>query len=310
VLVGVSLPNVGLDHGKDTLLPVAEAAERLGFDSVWAAHHVALPYERESRYPYQHSGTEVAMSPGMQWLDPIVTLSMIAGVTERVRLGTSVFVLPYRDPVTLAAELAALDVLSDGRFVFGVGAGWMREEFEAIGVPPNERGARTDEHLQALKVLWSEDPASFEGRWTRFENIVLATTPRTEGGPPIWVGGNTEPGLRRALRFGSGWHGFEVFPEEMPAVTDVLARLGQEIGRDPGELELSVCRGLVPPGREEESFIPDRRMLSGSADAIVEELGRYAETGVGMVLIQISLLAPLVPEALEWVAAEVLPQLD
>jgi alkanesulfonate monooxygenase SsuD/methylene tetrahydromethanopterin reductase-like flavin-dependent oxidoreductase (luciferase family) len=138
---------------------------------------------------------------------------------------------------------------------------------------------------------------------------VLATRPRTEGGPPIWVGGNTEPALRRALRVGDGWHGFEVFPEELPDLRDRLERLGKEVGRDPGELELSVARGLIPPGREQDSFIPDRRMLGGSADAVVEELGRYAEQGVDMVLIQVSLLAPLVPDALEWVASEVLPQL-
>ena len=160
--IGVSLPNVGLDHGKEMVLPVAEAAERLGFDSVWAAHHVALPYERSSRYPYGHSGTEVAMSPGMQWLDPLVTLSMVGAVTDRVRLGTSVLVLPYRNPVNLAAEVAALDVLSDGRFVLGVGAGWMQEEFRALGIDPSERGARTDEHIEVLRTLWTQDPASFE----------------------------------------------------------------------------------------------------------------------------------------------------
>jgi probable F420-dependent oxidoreductase len=309
VRIGVSLPNVGVDHAKGTLLPVAQAAERLGFDSIWAAHHVVLPYERASQYPYARSGTEVAMSPGMQWLDPIVTLSLVAGATERVRLGTSVYVLPYRDPVTLAAETAALDVLSDGRFIFGVGAGWMREEFEAIGIPPAQRGARTDEHLRALKVLWNDDPASFEGRFARFENVVLATTPKTPGGPPVWVGGNTDAGLRRALGYGAGWHGFEVFPEEMPEVRARLARIGAVLGRDPGELELSVARGLVPPGREEESFVPGRRMLGGSGQAIVDELRRYEDEGVGMVLVQISLLPSLVPEALEWVAAEVLPAL-
>jgi probable F420-dependent oxidoreductase len=307
--IGVSLPNVGLNHGKEMLLPVAQAADRLGFDSIWVAHHVVLPYERESQYPYQRSGTEVAMSPGMQWLDPIVTLSLVAAVTERVRLGTSVYVLPYRNPVTLAGELAALDVLSDGRFVFGVGVGWMREEFEAIGVPPEERGVRTDEHLRALRALWSEDPASFEGRFTSFSGVVLATTPRTEGGPPVWVGGNTDAALRRALRLGVGWHGFEVFPEEIPDIKGRLERLGEDVGRDPAELELSVARGLMPPGREQESFIPERRMLGGSAAEIVDELGRYSEAGVDMVLIQVSLLPPLVPEALEWVAAEVLPQL-
>ena len=166
--IAVSLPNVGLDHGKDMLLPVAEAAERLGFDSVFAAHHVVLPYERESRYPYQRSGTEVAMSPGMQWLDPLVVLSMVAGVTERLGLGTSVLVLPYRNPVNLAAEAAALDVLSDGRFILGVGAGWMREEFETLGLDPSERGARTDEYIQVMKTLWTEDPAAFDGRFVKF----------------------------------------------------------------------------------------------------------------------------------------------
>jgi probable F420-dependent oxidoreductase len=245
----------------------------------------------------------------MQWLDPLVVLSMVAGVTERIGLGTSVLVLPYRNPVNLAAEAAALDVLSDGRFILGVGAGWMREEFETLGLDASERGARTDEYIQVLRTLWTQDPASFDGRFVKFAGSVLATTPRTEGGPPIWVGGNTEPGLRRALRHGDGWHGFEVYPEDMPAVREQLERLGAELDRDPGELVLSTARGLLPPGREEESFIPDRRMLGGSADAIVEELGSYAEQGLDLVLIQVSLLTPLVPEALEWVAAEVLPQL-
>jgi probable F420-dependent oxidoreductase len=309
VRVGVSLPNVGLDHGKEMVLPVAEAADRLGFDSVWAAHHVTLPYERESRYPYGHSGTEVAMSPGMQWLDPLVTLSMVAAVTGRVRLGTSVLVLPYRNPVNLAAEAAALDVLSDGRFVLGVGAGWMHEEFRALGLDPGQRGARTDEHIDVLRVLWTQDPASFSGRFTSFDGIVLATTPRTEGGPPVWVGGNTDAALRRAVRRGDGWHGFEVYPEDMPDLRERLERAAADAGRDAGELVLSVVRGLIPPGREEESFIPERRMLGGSAGQIVDELGRYADHGVQDVVIQVSLLAPLVPEALEWVAAEVLPQL-
>ena len=307
--IAVSLPNVGLDHGKEMILPVAEAAERLGFDSVFAAHHVVLPYERESEYPYKRSGTEIAMSPGMQWLDPLIVLSMVAGATDRIGLGTSVLVLPYRNPVNLAAEVAALDVLSGGRFVLGVGAGWMREEFVTLGLDPAERGARTDEYIQVLRTLWRDDPASFHGRFVDFEGTVLATRPQTEGGPPVWVGGNTDAGLRRALRHGDGWHGFEVYPEEVPALRERLDRLGAEVGRDPQELVLSVARGLIPPGREEESFIPDRRMLGGSAEAIVEELSAYAEQGVDHVLVQVSLLAPLVPEALEWVAAEVLPKL-
>jgi probable F420-dependent oxidoreductase len=309
VRIAVSLPNVGLDHDRDMLLPVAEAAERLGFDSVFAAHHVVLPYERESEYPYKHSGTEVAMSPGMQWLDPLVTLSVVAGATERIGLGTSVLVLPYRNPVNLAAEAASLDVLSGGRFILGVGAGWMREEFKTLGLDAAERGARTDEYIDVMRTLWTQDPANFEGRFVSFDGTVLAMRPRTAGGPPIWVGGNTDAGMRRALRRGDGWHGFEVYPEELTDVHERFERLGAEVGRDPDDLVLSVARGLIPPGSEKESFIPDRRMLGGSSGAIVEELGSYGEQGVELVVIQVSLPAPTVPEALEWVAAEVLPQL-
>jgi probable F420-dependent oxidoreductase len=309
VRIAVSLPNVGLDHSKEMLVPVAQAAERLGFDSVFAAHHVALPYERTSEYPYKRSGTEVAMSPGMQWLDPLIALSVVAVATDRIGLGTSVLVLPYRNPVNLAAEAASLDVLSEGRLILGVGAGWMREEFEMLGLDPTERGARTDEYIEVLRTLWTQDPASFEGRFMSFEGRVLAVQPRRDGGPPIWVGGNTNAGIRRALRYGDGWHGFEVYPEELPDVRERFERLGSEVGRDPRELVLSVARGLIPPGREEESFVPDRRMLGGSAAAVVDELGSYAERGVELVLIQVSLLAPAVPEALEWVASEVLPQL-
>jgi alkanesulfonate monooxygenase SsuD/methylene tetrahydromethanopterin reductase-like flavin-dependent oxidoreductase (luciferase family) len=185
----------------------------------------------------------------------------------------------------------------------------MQEEFTALGIEPGNRGERTDEHIEVLRTLWTQDPASFDGRFSKFEGIVLATTPHTEGGPPIWVGGNTDPALRRALRLGEGWHGFEVYPEDMRDVNARLERIGAELDRDPAALVLSAVRGLIPPGREEESFVPDRRMLGGSAQAIVDELGAYADHGVHDVVIQVSLLAPQVPEALEWVAAEVLPQL-
>jgi probable F420-dependent oxidoreductase len=252
------------------------------------------------------------MEPGMQWIDPLSTLSLVAGVTDRVKLGTSVLVVPYRNPVVLANFCATLDVLSDGRLILGVGTGWMREEFEALGVPPSERGARTDEALEAMGTLWREDPASYSGRFFSFSDIVLACQPRTEGGPPIWVGGNTDPALRRALRHGGAWHGFEIYPEDLPDIRSRLERLGEEVERDPAGLELTVVRGLMIPGTEEDSWIPGRRWLGGehpSAESIVEELSELEEQGVSMCLIQISALAPLVPEALEWVAAEVLPKL-
>ena len=309
IRIGVALPTVGLDHSADLLLPVADAAERLGLDSVWATDHLLMAFERDSEYPYGRSGTEIAMTPGMGWLEPLSALSFVAARTERVRLGTSVLVLPYRNPVLVAAQAATINVLSGDRLVLGVGTGWMREEFEALGIDPAERGARTDECMQVMRALWRDDPASFNGRFHEFDDVVLGVPPR-DSAPPLWVGGNTRPAMRRALRHGDGWHGFEVFPEEMPAVRAQLAELGDEVGRDPGELELSVVRGMIPPGREEESFIPDRRNLGGSAGEMVEELGRYAENGVSLVVLQVSLLAPLMPEGLGWFASEVMSQLD
>jgi probable F420-dependent oxidoreductase len=307
--IGVALPTVGLDHGPELLLPVAEAAERLGFDSVWATDHALMCYQRESEYPYGRSGTEIAMTPGIGWLEPLAALSFVAARTKRVGLGTSVLVLPYRNPVLVASQAATLHLLSRDRLILGVGTGWMREEFEALGLDPAERGARTDEHIEVLRTLWRDDPASFEGRFTSFDDVVLGLPPRGST-PPVWVGGNTRPALRRALRHGDGWHGFEVYAEDMGAIRAQLEELGDELGRDPAALELSVVRGMVPPAREDESFIEGRRNLGASGPEMVEELGRYAEAGVGLVLVQVSLLAPLMPEGLEWFAAEVMPQLE
>jgi probable F420-dependent oxidoreductase len=311
--IGVALPSVGLEHDRRFILDVARAAENGGLDSVWTVDHVVLPYDRQSQYPYQQSGTEVAFDPQVNWLDPLITLALVAGVTDRVKLGTSILVLPYRNPVVVAGQAASLDVLSDGRFILGVGAGWLREEFEALGVPPAERGARTDEGLEAMKVLWTQDPASFDGRFARFSRIALSTRPRTPAGPPIWVGGNTEPGMRRALRFGQAWHGMEVFPEDMPQIRDTVARLGDEFGRDPAELELTVARGFVPPEMAERSWVQGRRVVGGtdpSRESILEDLGQMAEQGISMVLMQITVDPATMPEAVAWLGSEVVPEAE
>ena len=310
--IGVSLPNVGLDHGKEMVLPVAEAAERLGFDSVWVAHHVMLPYERESKYPYQRSGTEVAMSPGMQWLDPLVTLSMCAAVTDRVRLGTSVLVLPYRNPRQPRGRGGRARRADEGRFVLGVGLRLDAGGVQALGIDPAERGARTDEHIEVLRTLWTAGPGQLR-RPLHAASTASCSPPRRapRAARRSGSGGNTDagaapraaPGRRLArLRGLSRGHAGRA--------TSGSRASGDEVGRDPAELELSVVRGLMPPGREEESFVPDRRMLGGSAAGRSwTSSGATAEHGVHDVVIQVSLLAPLVPEALEWVAAEVLPQL-
>ena len=267
----MALPTVGLDHSADLQLPVAEAAERLGFDSVWATDHALMSYERESQYPYGHSGTEIALNPGIGWLEPLSALSFVAARTERVGLGTSVLVLPYRNPV-LVAQAATLHLLSGDRLILGVGAGWMREEFEALGLDPAERGARTDEYLAVLRTLWRDDPASFEGRFVSFEDVVLGLPPR-DSAPPLWVGGNTRAALRRALRHGDGWHGFEVYPEDIAAVRAQLAEPPRRWAATPPSSSCRSCAGWSRRGGR-------RRASSRAAATSAPRRGRWSRSCV------------------------------
>lgn len=303
---GVSLPCVGPAAEREFMIGVARAAERLGFHSVWVSDHVLLPKERTSEYPYPRSTTEVGFTPGIAWLDPIAAMGVVAGATERVLVGSNVLVLPYRNPVVLANEVSTLDRLSEGRIVLGVGAGWMDEEFEAIGVPRAERGARTDEHIAVLRALWSSrDPVSFDGRFSRFRDVTIGALPHRPGGPPVMVGGNSGPALARAGRLGDGWLGFEVFPDEIPAARESIARAARAAGRDPSAIVVSARRALLPPF-EVANFLPDRRAIGGDGDAL-GELRAYAEAGASLVVLDCSMLPGEIVATLEWFAAEVAP---
>ncbi len=305
--IGISLPTVGPAGEREFVLDVARAAERLGFHSVWTTDHIAFPKVRTTEYPYQESTTELAFSPGMDWLDPIAVMGVVAGATERITIGTSVLVVPYRHPVVLAQELASLDRLSEGRIVLGVGSGWMDEEFAAVGVPKRERGARTDESIDLMQRLWeATGPISFDGRFWRLDEVVLASRPHRPGGPPVMVGGNSEPALRRAGRLGDGWLGFEVFVDQVPDKRETLARAAKEAGRDPTAITLSVRRGLVPPF-EVSNFLPDRRSIQGPPEDVAAELGAYAAEGVSLVVLDLAFIVPDIMATMEWLAAEVVP---
>ena len=305
--IGISLPTVGPAGEREFVLDVARAAERLGFHSVWTTDHIAFPKVRTTEYPYQESTTELAFSPGMDWLDPIAVMGVVAGATERITIGTSVLVVPYRHPVVLAQELASLDRLSEGRIVLGVGSGWMDQEFAAVGVPKRERGARTDESIDLIHRLWeATGPISFDGRFWRLDEVVLASRPHRPGGPPVMVGGNSEPALRRAGRLGDGWLGFEVFVDQVPDKRETLARAAKEAGRDPTAITLSVRRGLVPPF-EVSNFLPDRRSIQGPPEDVAAELGAYAAEGVSLVVLDLAFIVPDIMATMEWLAAEVVP---
>ena len=191
--VGVNLLNFGPGVTPASLSRWTEVAETLGYHLVMISDHVAVTPDVEGRYP-------------APFYDPFTTLSWLAGKTRRVELGTTVIIIPYRSPLLLARMGANLDQLSGGRFILGVGVGWARQEFEALGVPFRQRGAMTDEYLAAIKALWANEIASFQGRFVSFADVRTTPMPIQSPHPPIWVGGSSDAALRRAVRFGDGWH--------------------------------------------------------------------------------------------------------
>lgn len=264
-----------LGGGPEAYAGVVRAAEEAGLDSVWVPDHVLRVFGPV--------------------LDPLTALAFLAGSTSRIKLGTSVLVLPYRHPVALANVTSTLDVLSGGRFVLGAGAGWNAAEFEALGMSVGERGRRTDEILDCLQVLWSGEESSFSGRFYSFSDAQIGTSPTTPGGPPVLVGGKSEAALRRTLRFSNGWMGFRDDPDSIRRVRDGLHRLGQEQDRDPEELEIGTTLSV---------HAPNSKQPGKPNGAVVETLGRLNEAGASFCALSLS---PTTRESLAWVAEEIAP---
>lgn len=237
--IGVHLPQVGPLATREGVTTFARLAEELGFDSLWVSDHVIVPRKLSSRYPYSPDGN-FPVPPDLPFLEPIATLLFAAGVTERPRLGTTVLVLPMRNPVVTAKMLASLDVLSNGRLILGVGAGWMEDEFRMLDMPFERRGARTDELIQLYQALWTQDNPSFRGQFWQIEEVGFAPKPLQKPHPPIWVGGHSAPALRRAGRLGDAWHAVGVSPERVREQYQTVRRHAQEAGRDPARVGLTV----------------------------------------------------------------------
>ncbi len=302
---GVFLPISGR-AASGVLLDAARRAEALGFDSVWTADRIVTPWEIRTPYPYSLDQRFI-VPPDAPFLEPLTCLAFLAGGTERIALGMSVLVLPYRHPLHWAKIATTIDHLSRGRLILGVGVGWMVEEFDALGVPFKERGALADEQLAVVERLWTDERPRFEGRFYRFDAVGFAPKPLQRPRIPIWVGGEGPRAQRRAGRYGDAWFPYfvRVTPAELAARFANARRAAAEAGRDPGRLRLACCLPieLTREGIPQE---PDR--LHGSPEQVREALRGFERVGVEHVALQF--MVPRWPERLaqiERFAEEVLP---
>lgn len=258
--------------------PLARRAEEAGFESIWCGEHVVLPDPQRPPSP---------MAPLDSALDPIVALTYLAAVTTKVRLGTGIIILPQRNPLVLAKELASLDVLSNGRLEFGVGVGYLEPEFRALGAPYEQRGRVTDEYLAAMREIWTSETPRYSGEFVSFSDIQSRPQPVQKPSPPVHIGGRSRSAFRRAVQHGNGWYGFAMTVEE---TEQAVASLREMVRRYERPVELGDLEISVTPRPTSQGTGVDR-----------ETAERFAAAGVQR-------LIPLAPRSVE--PAEIDPFLD
>ena len=291
---GFNLPISGPLATPDEVARVAEAGEALGYAYLTLTDHIVLPDMKAPGYPYSESGEFFGEGPQNR-LEQLSAAAFVAARTRKIRLVMAVMVVPYRPAVLAAKMLATIDVLSGGRLVLGIGAGWLEAEFDALGTPPfAERGAVTDEYLQAFRILWTEAAPRFSGRHVRFDDILFAPKPAQEPYPPIWVGGESPPALRRAARLGDAWYPIgsnnRHLLDSLPRYRAGVARLRQyaaEAGRDPAAIALAYRVKRYGADLPQKASDGERRLFSGSTADIVGDLHALEELGVSALDIDI-----------------------
>ena len=308
---GFYLPNSGPTARPEPLAAIARKGDELGFYCMVAGDHILVPREVNSPYPYTADG-RFHGGDAAEYLEQLTLLTYLAGITSNIRLVPSVMIVPYRNPLLAAKILATLDVLSGGRLTLGVGVGWMEEEFEALDTPPfAERGAVTDEYLRAFKELWTSDEPAFEGKYCRFSSIHFLPKPVQKPHPPIWVGGQSRPAMRRAAALGDGWHPVGAIPAaplepaELAQNISLLHRYAEHNDRDPAGLEVS----MKAPLYDANTTPPEaaRRRFAGEPEEMLQDIQTYEDVGVSCIIFDIrgnDLNRSL--ERLEWFAEEII----
>jgi probable F420-dependent oxidoreductase len=265
---GIWLPNCRHLATPEIIRRAAVRAEQLGYDSVWVSDHVVVPRANVANF-------------GETIFDPLITLGVVAGATTRVRLGTTVLIVPYRQAVVTAKMVSSLDALSGGRVVLGVGAGWVAAESAMLGVPFAERGPMTDEYLRAMQELWTSPSPSFAGKYVRFDDLRFEPRPIQKPHPPIWVGGHSRAALRRTVEFGVAWHPINRTPEELRAGVAELARLSRDRGRAiPPALTLRNDVRILRSGESVPPSAHGGRVVAGEPAALVEQIAELAACGL------------------------------
>lgn len=286
---GFGAPVSGPLSGAKDLARITQQGEAIGYDYCTLSDHIVIPRELENKYPYSDTG-EFPGRAGGDRHEQLTAVAFVAAKTSNLRLVTSVMVVPHRPAVLTAKILYTIDNLSEGRLTLGVGAGWCREEFEAIGTDPfDERGAVTDEYLLACRELWTEENPSFNGKYVKFDNIFFQPRP-VQKRVPIWVGGESGPALRRTAKLGDAWYPIGTNPqfrldtlERFKGGIERLKRHCGNAGRDPKEIALTyrvTGRGAAIPEKADNG---DRRLFSGSDAAIIGDLRAFRDLGVAAV---------------------------
>ena len=275
---GFVLPN-SIDG--EELCYFAQRAEALGFESIWTGDHIVLPTAGTDQYPYTSDGS-FSRSADEPFLETMTLLSYVAARTRTIRIGSTVVILPYRNPIVQAKMFASLDVLTGGRVVCGVGVGWLEKEFETLGAPYAKRGAMSDEWLAIFKCLWTEEYPSHQGQFYSFEGIQLYPKPVQKPHIPIWVGGHTRRAIRRTVAFGDAWHPTRQTPEYVEGMLPYLRHNAQEVGRDPNDITISLKRSLhfTDLGLPESGTVRTGGAMIGTTSEVIEDVRRCSQIGI------------------------------
>jgi probable F420-dependent oxidoreductase len=272
--LGFNLPQIGPAAGPEAIVRVAQRAEELGYDSVWVTERLLYPIEPQTPYMATPDGSLPEAYKTV--LDPLESLTFVAGQTSRVALGTSILDLPYYNPVMLARRLTTLDVLSGGRLRLGLGLGWSKDEFDAVGASMKQRGRRADEFISVLKAIWTTDPVEFQGEFYQVPKSVILPKPVQKPHPPIYLAAFSPGGLKRTATMADGWLPAGLPPDAMKQMMAGLSDMAQQAGRDPNELEVVVRANILVT---DEALGEDRWIFTGSSEQIKSDIAAMREVG-------------------------------